>query len=152
MSASFEPFNLTLNTRVNSSCAVSSIKARTVRDASLGESNGNSGKASFHNAPIVLCCPGCGLSGVRGLRAAVSLAGVRRRDPADAGRESNAASRLHTQKPLCSPNLGLLNKPSRLSRVRGEDIISSNTRLYPSNICDSARVRARVAHCCRKPG
>lgn len=62
MSASFEPFNLTLNIPVNSFCAVSSIKARTVSNASLGESNGNSGKASFHNMPIVLRYCGCGLS------------------------------------------------------------------------------------------
>ena len=59
MSASFEPLNLTLNTRVNSLCAVSSIEARAVSNASLGEFNGNSGRKSFHNTPKVLGYPGC---------------------------------------------------------------------------------------------
>lgn len=57
MSASFEPFNLTLNTCINSFCAVSSIKARTVSNASLGEFNGNSGRTSFQNTPFVLHFP-----------------------------------------------------------------------------------------------
>lgn len=109
MSASFELFNLALNIRVNSFCAVSSIKARTVGNASLGEFNGNSGKAPFHNVLIALRCPGCGLS-----QAVGCLRGFwRRRDPADEGRERAETSRLHTQKPLCLSNLSLLNKPSR---------------------------------------